>query len=873
MDYETQSILAPTQEQLSRVAVYPLIASVRKQVTETIDSALTYDQLTASDVNFSIVRPLVFKFSRLRNLSVVYACLVCRSYFLSQVDEDLAFSGIMLSRASLCQILAMKLLASWSNNYIHLVAVLTTAWNPLAGAPSDVIHEVKFVMGGDDDDLNCPQSALEMAVSTDSKHFISSPITQRVIDDIYRGNVVFTTVTTRSMLADNYKPRAIEIYDARKNPFIDHYRLRVPRYGAILEFLNFAILLVTFLLCLSTRQLDYVGVWEAIFVVFAAAFTLEEYTASAEHGWIIYIANMWNVFDTSFVIIFLAYFGLRVKGLVSAEPGYSDIAFDILACGACILFPRLAFFAISNNVVVLSLRAMIADFCYFVVIAMVCFSGLLFTLWTLSADRPDSNWTLGKIAWLMVQIWFGNTYLSFAQAASFHEVFGPILMTVYAALSGTLLLTILISILSNTYAQIDANANQEYLFQFAISTIENIQSNALVSYQPPFNMLALLILKPLSYILTPRALHTANVFLIKLTHFPILLVIGAYERWLKEGNEWRNKSDKGKKIFFNSLPRHIRSMPFLEAFVGSTSADLYEAIFEVQDDGGLPDDSALFAEDDESMHENGGGRTLRSLASREGFGGARSSRSQSRDGTMTPPTPRRRRPTSLRSGRNRSVDIPRPLGSPIKRTISAQPHVSVSPADLSLLAAPGGPGVVGGGEISGGNNRSPLSKLFAFNSSSNNSNRTSGISAPGVSMDDLEGIMKRMEHVLEDVKKLPVGKLKEEVKDVQERQARIESLLMVLTRGMRSVPEGSAQVSPSAAGLPPTSGMKRGGSQHLLSGDGIGSLKREGSSRTEAGSSSSSPKPADVKRGGSAASKKGAAEEEVKKDETDATHG
>ena len=46
-----------------------------------------------------------------------------------------------------------------------------------------------------------------------------------------------------------------------------------------------------------------------------------------------------------------------------------------------------------------------------------------------------------SIAWLMVQIWFGNTYLSFAQAESFHPLFGPVLMTMFAALSNTLLLT------------------------------------------------------------------------------------------------------------------------------------------------------------------------------------------------------------------------------------------------------------------------------------------------------------------------------------------------------------------------------------------------------------------------------------------------
>ena len=37
----------------------------------------------------------------------------------------------------------------------------------------------------------------------------------------------------------------------------------------------------------------------------------------------------------------------------------------------------------------------------------------------------------------MVQIWFGNTYLSFQQASSFHPFFGPILMTIFAAMANT----------------------------------------------------------------------------------------------------------------------------------------------------------------------------------------------------------------------------------------------------------------------------------------------------------------------------------------------------------------------------------------------------------------------------------------------------
>lgn len=150
-----------------------------------------------------------------------------------------------------------------------------------------------------------------------------------------------------------------------------------------------------------------------------------------------------------------------------------------------------------------SLRAMISQFVFFIGIAAICFSGLLFTLWTLgqwhywtwiyciptngvsfaASDNPvgPTPWTFKSIAWLMVQIWFGNTYLSFAQAASFHPLFGPILMTIFAALSNTLLLTseyasyitkyhltpcflaVLISILSNTVARIDAVSAQLFM--------------------------------------------------------------------------------------------------------------------------------------------------------------------------------------------------------------------------------------------------------------------------------------------------------------------------------------------------------------------------------------------------------------------------
>lgn len=70
-----------------------------------------------------------------------------------------------------------------------------------------------------------------------------------------------------------------------------------------------------------------------------------------------YIANAWNVFDLSFILIFFAYLALRGVGLYHHNKRTADLAFDVLACGACILLPRLVFFFVRSNVVVIAVSA------------------------------------------------------------------------------------------------------------------------------------------------------------------------------------------------------------------------------------------------------------------------------------------------------------------------------------------------------------------------------------------------------------------------------------------------------------------------------------------------------------------------------------
>ncbi|KAI0312291.1 hypothetical protein OF83DRAFT_1166026 [Amylostereum chailletii] len=784
MDTEQQlRLLAPDDHDLKSVKVFPLIRSVKKEVIVSAHTALSWDQLTASDINFAIVRPLVFKYARLTNPAILYVCLVVRSHFLNAAEDDLAFSAVNCSRANLCELLAMKLVNHFAHNRIQLVSVLTAGWNPLTGAAPDVVSDVKSLLGGDDKNIDNPQSALEvpspsspfqsalnspsffllqMAIATRAKSFIATTVVQTVVNDIWSGRVVSISAATRSVIADNYKQRSVQIYDVREAPWLDHYRLRVPKYGAILECMNFAALLVTFLLCLTYQDATTVLPFEILFVVFALAFALDEYTASMEHGWSIYFANTWNVFDTGFVLITLVYIGLRIRGLVTDDVAISQLGFDILACGACILIPRLAFFLVSDNVIILALRAMGAEFLFFMGIAVVCFSGLAFTLWSLGGDK----WSVRAIVWLMIQIWFGNTSMSFGQASSFHPVIGPIIMTIFAALSNTLLLTILISILGNTFTKIDANASQEYLYQFTITTLEGMKTDALISYQPPFNLLAFAILWPASFALTPRALHTANVFLIRLTSFPILITIHIYERFMLTHASLWGSTQTTAQTLYHSLPRALKALPLLDSLMRPNSSSVYEALFEVEtelaDDA---DDADPFGSDGEDDHVG-----LHSWTSRE--------RERELDGVRTPerPAPRGRRSASHARLGGEGAGLSAPTSPRSRKAASLRPGSARNGGQQPVLH------VGGAGEIPSGAHapRSPLSRLFSGRLEAGN-----GSGGGGGESARLEAGIRRVQEVLEDVRDLPVNRLKEEMKELQERQARIEGLLMVLTRGMR----------------------------------------------------------------------------------------
>ena len=97
-----------------------------------------------------------------------------------------------------------------------------------------------------------------------------------------------------------------------------------------------------------------------------------------------------------------------------------------------------------------------------------------------------------------------------------------------------MIVTILITVLTNSFMAVVQNANEEHQFVFAVNTISMVKSDALFSYVAPTNVLAWLLV-PMRFFIPFRKFVRINRTVIKATHFPVLLAIYAYERLVLSG--------------------------------------------------------------------------------------------------------------------------------------------------------------------------------------------------------------------------------------------------------------------------------------------------------------------------------------------------
>ncbi len=466
--------------------------------------------------------------------ALVYCLLVNRVQFLREAYQT-HIQTVNVTRARLCELLAGRVLRRFDEDYsgrdglLLLANILVTGFEPFRGAPVEVIRRTNTAtnwavrrIGGYERKL----TALEVALISSSKSFLSSTASQKVVDAIYHGQITYTPTTFFDILPDHYKPQPITLYDPSKAPLLNHYRLIVPRIRNIMDIVEFMLLLLLYVLVMSNRHgVRFTG-YELIFCIYAFGWVLEEVASMLEHGWKVYTQNLWSFLDFIFCIFYGVYLVIRLRGLATGQVETGRTALVILATAAPILIPRLAFNFMSENILFLSFRAMMSDFAVLSLLAIWCFAGFFLAMKWLCGNMHTSI-TISK--W-MLWVWFGLDATGIQRSVEFHWLLGPILMVTFAFLGNTLFLTILVSMLTSTFSSIVSDATAERQFQRAVMTFEGVKSDAIFAYQTPFNIIALLLLLPLKMTLSPRWFHKIHVTAVRFINAPILLIISLYER-------------------------------------------------------------------------------------------------------------------------------------------------------------------------------------------------------------------------------------------------------------------------------------------------------------------------------------------------------
>ena len=491
-------------------------------------------------MNVLIVKPLVDRLYDEDDISIVYCLLVNRMQFLREQQFQQHHQTVDLTRANLCELVAMKVLrrhdeeSTGKAGLLLLAQILVAPFQPFQGAPDERCpprHSSEYQGQGDNEGK---LTALEVAIVSESKVLLAGSASQKVIDAIYRGRIVYTPTTFMDIIPDHYKHKPISLYDPRKAPVLNQYRLMVPRTRNMIEVVQFIILLALYSWCMSVRS-DHLFTWpELIFMLYGAGWVLDELTSCLEHGWEVHTQELWAFLDVTFSGIFIIYVCMRFHGWFRGQDETGRQALDVLAVASPILFPRIAFNLMPENMLFIALRAMVKEFTALSLIAVWCFGGFLLALKWLSISNPavgyeDSPNSITISKW-MLWIWFGLDGTGIDEAPGFHEILGPTLMVIYAFLGNTLFLTVLVSILSNTFSKIAADATAEIQFRRAVLTFEGVKSDSLFAYRPPFNLLAFVILLPLKFLLSPRWFHKINITAVRILNFPILLFITHYER-------------------------------------------------------------------------------------------------------------------------------------------------------------------------------------------------------------------------------------------------------------------------------------------------------------------------------------------------------
>lgn len=541
------------QPPLDRVPIYSLVLWVHDIITERVETSLKYEQLKTPQIYAYLIKPIVEECMVVSvdpvdetttcqaqhhdhdpdetiSVGIVYSLLANMLQFSREGEADMGLAGgVLQTRALVCEIVALKLLKELHSD--DLIQALTYDFYPLAtGRPFNVIPRYQRI------------SALEMAIKAGAKHFLANRMVVAVVQEIWDGSIMFESSMDKLHRRRKPDSKFVELGYGRRGAGVRYCyedaslfklsRLRVPRYRHTIGIVTFAVLIVLYLGVLY-QQRRGLETLEVVFWLWSLGFILEEIVNFTDAGYTLYVISIWNIIDLIILVFLVSYFCVRVYSLALAPIDqfhyWNARAFDLLATVAIFLFPRM--FSVLDNyqyfaLMLIAVRKMTIDLVVSSIM-IILFSAGFWVAFTMSFARDV--FSAKKIAYDLMKILFGFTPTVW-DSWKYYSVLGRVNLMFFLFVTHFVIITILVAVLSNTFADVSLNAHEEVQFLFAVNTITMIksESSSLFSYAAPLNLLEWVV-RPLYYVLPLRQFLVLNRTVIKITHAPILWTIFFYE--------------------------------------------------------------------------------------------------------------------------------------------------------------------------------------------------------------------------------------------------------------------------------------------------------------------------------------------------------
>ncbi|KAI1352931.1 hypothetical protein F5Y01DRAFT_278188 [Xylaria sp. FL0043] len=543
---------------LDALPVYGLVHAIRIIVQTRTETTLSWEQLRSPQVSQFLVKPMQQQirtqhFSR----ATLYALMANCLQFGKEGQLYPGNAGVSTTRAKVCELLALKLLKEYSTR--ELIDALSYDFDPLQGCPRTPPAQNGRAPEAKSRAPFARSSTLEVAIRASAKHFVSHPLVVQQLEAIWNGAITFYSshdnlhrVSTTSDHRGNpdartpllghqsFKEQAsqlpvhaipvrrtVALYDPRNASPLKLSRLRVPRYRYFLSTCSLFVMICLFLAVLIHRSSPITSL-ELLFWFWSAGFMLDEVVGFNEQGFSLYIMSYWNIVDLGILLFLVIYYGMRLCGVfLVGSFRWNEMAYEVLAVNAILLFPRI--FSVLDHYpyfsqLLIAFRFMAEDLVALLVVISISCSGF-FVFFTLSKNDDSAS----DVAYKIFQILMGFTPAAWDAWPNYTFV-ERLLLVFFLVICHFLIVTILITVLTNSFTAIASNAKEEHQFLFAINTISMVKNDALFSYIAPANILAWVLI-PLRYIMPIRQFVLLNRMVIKLTHWPILFMIFVYEKY------------------------------------------------------------------------------------------------------------------------------------------------------------------------------------------------------------------------------------------------------------------------------------------------------------------------------------------------------